>query len=138
MISIFVAVLLSFSTGITVASAIFAFISVIGLLPRFIGKTGTTKKIMFYENIIVVAGVVSALIYTFDIQFNISKVIMWYYMFCLGIFVGSLAVCLTEVIDVLPVVAKFSNFKTKVKYIILTIAIAKGFGAFIFYYYILS
>ncbi len=135
-ISIIITTLLSFSTGITVASAILAFLSVIGLLPRFISKSKTTKKIISYENIIVVAGFISAVIYCFNINFNFGKIIMWYYMFFLGIFIGSLAVCLTEIIDVIPIVIRFTNIKGKIKYIILTIAIGKSLGAFIFYYYI--
>ncbi len=132
-ISTILVICLSFSTGIVVASAIFAFLSVIGLIPRFITKTKTSNTIILYENIIVVAGCISALVYSFDLNFKLGNLVFWYYMISLGIFLGSLAVCLTEVIDAIPVIAKLTNLKEKVKYVILIIALSKAFGAFIFY-----
>ncbi len=133
-ISILVVTFLSFSTGIAISSAIFAFLSAVGLIPRFISKTKTDNTILLYENIIVVGGLVSAVIFSFDLEFNINEFFLWYYMFSLGVFLGCLAVCLTEVIDAMPVIVKFANIKNKIAIIIVAIALGKGIGAFIFYY----
>lgn len=129
----FISVIVCFSTGIVISGAIYAFLSVIGLIPRFIYKTSTKKHIWLYENIIVMGGIFGAFSLVFDYNIPINDLIIIYFSFCTGIFVGSLAICLAEVIDVIPVVAKRTKIKRGVQVLILFIAVAKGLGSYIFY-----
>ncbi|MFV0441874.1 MAG: stage V sporulation protein AB [Lachnospirales bacterium] len=127
--------IISFSTGFAISSAIFAFLSIIGLIPRLISKSKTEKHIMFYENVIIIAGGIGAILYCFDISFNIGVILYFYLIFSLGIFVGSLAVCVTEVIDILPIIVRFFKFKNKMRLLLISLALGKGVGAFVFYFY---
>ncbi|MFV0519162.1 MAG: stage V sporulation protein AB [Lachnospirales bacterium] len=131
----FLYILISFSTGITISSAIFAFLTVIGLIPRLISKTKTTKYIVYYENIIILSGLFWSLTYALNITYNLHFVIFFYLVFTLGIFTGSLAVCLTEVIDIIPIIARKFNMVKYTKFLMITIGFGKGFGAFLYYFY---
>ena len=42
--------------GGVIAAGIFAFLAIIGVFPRLIGKTGTKKHIMLYETAIILGG----------------------------------------------------------------------------------
>ncbi len=134
-ISSFLYLFMSFSTGAIISSAIYAFLTVIGLIPRLILKTKTDKYIVFYENVIILSGVLSALTYTLHLQFSIPIIFVWYILFCLGIFTGSLAVCLAEVMDILPIIVRKFGMANDTKLLMVLIGVGKGLGAFIFYFF---
>lgn len=135
MINNLIYMFMSFSTGVIVSSAIFAFITIIGLIPRLIIKTNTQKYITLYENIIILSGFLTAITYSLNLTYSFNILFYWLMTFCLGIFTGSLAVCLAEVIDILPIISRKFNMKNKTKILMLTIAISKGLGAFAFYFF---
>ena len=50
-------VFLGLSAGGVIAAGVFAFLAIIGVFPRLIGKTHTNKHIFLYETFIIIAGV---------------------------------------------------------------------------------
>ena len=48
--------LIGLSAGGIIAAGVFAFLAIIGVFPRLIGKTGTHRHILLYETIIVLGG----------------------------------------------------------------------------------
>lgn len=51
--------IIGYSSGTVIAGGVFAFISVIGIVPRFAQKTGTIDKIRLYEDFIALGGLLA-------------------------------------------------------------------------------
>ncbi|MCI5730549.1 MAG: stage V sporulation protein AB, partial [Eubacterium sp.] len=51
-----VMVLVGLGSGFAVASGIFAFITMLGIIPRLAARTKTARHIVWYENMIVLGG----------------------------------------------------------------------------------
>ncbi len=126
---------ISFSGGIIIASAIYAFLTVIGLIPRFVIKTKTQRYYMLYENAVILSGTLSVIVFLFDLNIRLPFFIYVYCFFCIGIFIGSLAVSIAEVIDVMPIIIRTFKLDNYITYIILAIAFGKSIGAFLYYYF---
>ncbi len=131
----FIYLFISFATGAVISSAIFAFLTVIGLIPRLILKTKTEKHISLYENVIILSGLMTSLTYTLHLSFPSPVIFVWYILFCLGVYTGSLAVCLTEVMDILPIIVRKFGMDNDTKLLMVLIGIGKGLGAFVFYFF---
>ena len=129
-ISIFV----SFSLGIIVSGAIFSFIAMIGVVPRLAQKTKTTNYIKFYEEVIIFAGVWGVSTFFIDYKIPMPSLLMFVLALCNGIFLGCLAVSLTEILDVLPILTRRGNIAIGLKYFMLAIAAGKGIGTVIYYF----
>ncbi len=132
-------VLLGLSGGVIISGGIFAFITMIGIIPRFASKTNTANKILLYEDCVVVGGSLGNLVHIYRFNLPIGHIGMLFYGAFSGVFVGCLAIALAETLDTIPVFAKRINLKKGIAFIILGIALGKGVGSFIqlFYYNII-
>lgn len=130
LISIFV----SFSLGIIVSGAIFSFIAMIGVVPRLAQKTDTANCIKLYEEIIIVSGLWGATTLILDYNFSIFPFIIIILSMCSGIFLGCLAVSLTEVLDVIPILTRRGNIANGLKFFMLSLALGKGIGTILYFY----
>ncbi len=45
------------AAGGTIAAGVYAFLAIIGVFVRLIGKTGTKRRILLYETVIVLGGI---------------------------------------------------------------------------------
>ena len=126
--------ILAFSLGIIVSGGVFSFIAMIGIIPRLAQKTKTKAFIRYYEDVIVIAGIAGASTLVFRYELNVPKGLIWICALCGGIFLGCLAVSITEVLDVIPIVARRANVLSSIKYFIISLAIGKCIGTFIYYY----
>lgn len=126
---------MTFASGAIIASAIFAFIIAIGLLPRIIYKADVQKYVYFFESLIVIGALFGVLIIEYEWSFNIPLIINIYTFFIAGIFTGCLAMSIAEVIDVIPVVVRRFNLYKHVTLLIVCIGLGKGIGSFIFYFF---
>ena len=59
-------ILLGIGGGAVISGAVFAFIAIIGIVPRLADKTKTSSHIVFYENAIIAGGIFGV----FTIMFN--------------------------------------------------------------------
>lgn len=130
----FISILISFSLGIIVSGAIFSFIAMIGVVPRLAQKTKTTNYIKFYEEVIIFAGIWGATTFFIDYKFILPKVIIFFLSICNGIFLGCLAVSLTEVLDVIPILTRRGKVASGLKFFMLAISLGKGIGTLIYYF----
>ncbi|MCJ7856567.1 stage V sporulation protein AB [Lachnospiraceae bacterium NSJ-143] len=125
-------IVIAFSSGVVIAGGVFAFIAVIGIVPRMAQRTHTENKIVLYENAIITGGVFGCLTMVFD--FNIP---IGYFSiipaFAIGIFVGSLAVSIAEVLNVVPVFMRRASLKTGLGLFVASIAFGKMFGSLIYF-----
>ena len=61
--------LLGFGGGIVISGAVFAFIAIIGVVPRLAQKSHTEKYIKLYEEAIIWGGILGASCLSFDFYF---------------------------------------------------------------------
>ena len=50
-------VFIGLCAGGVIAAGVFAFLAIIGVFPRVIGKTGTSRHILLYETVIIIGGI---------------------------------------------------------------------------------
>lgn len=128
-------VFIGFSSGVAIAGGVFAFITIIGIIPRLVQKTDTRKYIVLYENCIVLGGFLATLTFVFDVYLPLGVVAELVFGAFAGIFIGGLAVCLAETLDVLPIVSRRAKLKIGLQYFILSISLGKTIGSLIYFLY---
>ena len=127
-------ILLGIGSGAVISGAVFAFISIIGIVPRLAEKTKTNKYIVFYENVIIAGGIFGAFSIMFNYYIPIGVIPAMLFGFFLGIFYGCLAVSLAEVLDVIPILTRRTRLYKGLKYFIIAIALGKATGAILYYF----
>lgn len=134
---------IGFSAGGVIAAGIFAFLAIIGVFPRIIGKTGTKRHILLYETIIIIGGTFGNLvdIYEFSMPFGdaltgiptLGNLVLGFFAFGVGIFVGCLVMSLAETLKALPVISRRVHLSVGLQYMILSIALGKLVGSLIYF-----
>ena len=130
--NIFLAII-GFSSGIIVAGGIFAFIAIIGIVPRFAQRTGTQDKIMLYEDAIILGGVAGCLEILIDYSLHVGFFLSAIIALSVGVFVGSLAVSLAEIIDVVPIFMRRARLTKGLSVFVLSLALGKMFGSLAYF-----
>ncbi len=125
---------LGLSAGGIIAAGIFAFLAIIGVFPRLIGKTKTRNHILLYETLIILGGTAgnAADIFKFPIPLGGTPLLVVFGLSC-GIFVGCLIMSLAETVKTLPVITRRIHLAVGFQYLILGIAAGKLFGALIYF-----
>lgn len=126
-------VILGFGGGVVIAGGVFAFIAVIGVVPRLAQKTKTQKYIQLFEDCITLGGIFGVSTMVFDYHIRIGAIAVVIYSLCIGIFVGCIAVSLAEVLDVIPILNRRLNVKVGIAFFIVSVAIGKMVGSLIYY-----
>lgn len=118
------------TAGVLIAAGMVAFITAIGVLTRLAIRTNTAKRIMLYEDIVVVGCTAGNIINLFDIRLPFGVIGLIIFGFFSGSFIGCLAVALEEVIQIFPILTHRLKLKTGIPIIVLCLALGKGVGAF--------
>lgn len=126
-------VLAGLAGGIVISGGVFAFIAIIGIIPRLIDKTKTVKFILLYETVIMLGGILGTFTMVWDLSFPIGKIGSAIIGFSFGIFVGCLAVSLAEILDVIPIIARRLFIKNGIQFFLLSVAIGKMIGSLIYW-----
>ncbi len=129
---IILSIVIAFSSGIIISGAVFAFIAIIGVVPRLAQKTRTEDKIQFYEEVIIFGGIFGTLSMMFDFYLPIGKFLVIVYAGFIGIFFGCLAVSLAEILNVIPILTRRGRIQTGLKYFITAVAIGKLIGSLLY------
>ena len=121
------------ASGLLVASGIFAFIAAIGIIPRMAWRTGTRQYVRFYEDIIVLGGIFGTT--TMFVNYRLPS---WGWLILAvalleGFFVGVLAMALTEVLNVMPILMRRTRLTKGLQWIILAFALGKVVGSLLYY-----
>lgn len=127
--------MLGISSGMAVAGGMFALLIALGVVSRFAGKTHTAKYILYYEDAAALGGILGNLfsVYRFPIPVGIVGVVS-FGLFS-GIFTGAWAMALTEIVDAVPVFSRRIRLKRGMPWIILSMALGRAAGAFLYAYY---
>ncbi len=120
--------------GGVIAAGVFAFIVTIGVVIRLIGKTHTAKHIRLIEDFIVMGGAAGNVVNLYGISVPGGRVLLGLLGLGAGIFVGCLIMSLAETLNALPVLSRRIRLATGLQYVILSVAVGKGVGAFLFFF----
>ena len=123
------AIFIGLSGGLAVGGGFVAFLTVLGVFPRLIQLTKTLRFVRLYEWGIVMGAVYSSWISLRDITFDIPAVFLAGVGLLGGMFVGMLAAALTEVLNVLPILAKRIGIEEKILVLLMAIVFGKIFGS---------
>ena len=126
-------VVFSVASGLMVSAGVFAFIAAIGIIPRMAWRTGTRHYVRFYEDVIVLGGLFGTT--TMFVDYRLPP--WWWLMIAVaaleGVFVGVLAMALTEVLNVMPILMRRTRLTKGLQWIILSFALGKVAGSLIYY-----
>lgn len=127
-----IAILIGFSSGVVVAGGIFAFIAIIGIVPRLAQRTMTIKYISVYEDAILLGGVFGVSTIFIDYYLPIGNFFVGIIGLAIGIFVGCLAVSLAEVLNVIPIFTRRIRLTKGLFYMIAALALGKLAGSLLY------
>jgi stage V sporulation protein AB len=132
--------IIGISSGLMVAAGVFTVLFVVGLIPRFAGRTYTAKYELFYEECLVFGAIIGDVLSVFAIKGSIdflpnlvqTGLLVMIGLF-VGIFIGCLAIALSEVLDGIPIFARRVRLKKGVSIAVVAVAIGKLVGSFIYF-----
>lgn len=124
---------IGFSGGVVISGAVFAFIAIIGIVPRLAQKTKTSNYIKWYEDMIIVGGIFGATTIMIDYYIPTPTMLVIFYSFCIGIFFGCLAVSLAEVLDAIPIITRRVKVREGIKIFIFALALGKLIGSLMYF-----
>ncbi len=126
-------VVFSISSGLMVSAGVFAFIAAIGIVPRMAWRTGTRKYVRFYEDMIVLGGLFGTTAMFVDYRLPSWNWLIIAVALFEGLFVGILAMALTEVLNVMPILMRRARLTKGLQWIVLAFALGKVFGSLLYY-----
>lgn len=134
-ISILFIIFIGCASGLAVGSGFVAFLTVLGVIPRLTQLTKTMHFISWYEWAVVLGALIGTLGSIRDPVFSFSPYVTIPLGLAGGIFVGMLAAALTEVLNVLPILAKRVRVDDKLEILLMAIVIGKIFGSLFHWIY---
>ncbi len=128
----FCLILTGFSAGTVISGGVFAFIAVIGIVPRMAHKTGTREYIKFYEKAIIAGGILGSTDLYMKYRLPLGDVGAIVTGLAIGAFVGTLAMSLSEVMNVFPIFMKRGQFTKCLSIFVLVLALGKFTGSIMY------
>lgn len=128
-----VLIIIGFGGGVVVAGGVFAFIAIIGVVPRLAQKTQTQDCVWIYEDAIMLGGIFGTIIMVTGLKLMFGNVVAAIYGLFAGMFVGCVAVSLAEILDVLPILTRRLSLKVGMAYFIVALAIGKLVGSLLYF-----
>ena len=116
--------------GLCVAGGIFAFISILELIPRLLSRFRATAEVYFMETAIFWGGLAGSLLSVFKWQLPIGYAGLMVFGLFSGIFVGCLAMSLAETVKVIPVMLERTKLAVGLPSLILAMALGKALASF--------
>ncbi len=130
----FLCVFIGFGSGLVISSAVFAFITVVGVVQRIAQKTKTEQYIKFYETILLIGGIFGGVAQFHDIRIPMSNIGVIIYGLAMGIFFGCLAASLAEVLNVIPIFSRRARLQQGLFFFVMALALGKLAGALLYFY----
>jgi len=137
--------------GFLSAAGVFTVLAAVGLVPRFAGRTHTANKVYLYEEMVIWGTVFGCFVSVFEERCQAYQALtsrmpqyMWLWQWggkaflafaaiFAGMFVGSLALAIAEMLDGLPILARRISFHGGVFYVVFAMALGKLAGS-LFYF----
>ena len=125
--------------GGIIAAGVFAFLAMIGVFPRLMGRTQTPGQTKLYETTTILGGIWGNLLNLYDIPLPLGNGLMGRIFLCIaglsiGTFVGCLVMSLAETVKALPVMNRRIRLAVGFQYVILSIALGKLGGSLLYFF----
>lgn len=135
-------VIVGISSGTLVAGGVAALLTSVGVVTRVAYHTGTSKKIVHYENCIIAGSIIGNAVVIYEPRMNLEALTpaVWIPVIglmgiCMGIFVGCLAMSLAEALDVSSISFRRMEISHYLWMVILAVAIGKFAGNIIYFFF---
>lgn len=126
--------LVGLTAGLAVSAGTFAFMIVMGVLPRMVGKCNRAAETMHFENAIILGGILGNIVSVFlGIRLPLGSWFLCLYGFTAGIFVGCLAVALAEILNTFPIMFRRFHLKEGLAWALLFMALGKTCGSLYYF-----
>ena len=122
------------SGGLVVAGGLFSFIIELGVIADFADRTHTGNRILLYEDCVALGGIAGNLISVYQIHIPNGAWLLPVFGLLSGVFVGCWAMALAEILNVFPVFVRRLKIVRYISVIVLSVAVGKGIGSFIFFF----
>jgi stage V sporulation protein AB len=132
-------ILVGFADGVIVGSGFVAFLIVLGIIPRLMQLTKTGKYVRAYEWSLISGSVIGGWLGLRGVTLHLSA---WWLVpigLACGIFIGMLAAALTEVLNVMPILAKRIGIgEQKIIILLMALVLGKIFGSIFHWTYFID
>ena len=131
---------IAFLAGAGVSAGVFAFVLVIGVVPRIL-RCSRIENIILIENVMICGVVAGNMAYNLGfadmsdkfVTIICGNIIIAIYGLCVGIFVGCIAVALAEILHTFPIIYKRMKLRAGLGIIVISMAIGKALGALYYF-----
>lgn len=129
------------SFGSLAAAGVFTVLVAVGLIPRFVGKTHTAGKIVFYEEC-VIWGTITGMLFSVFVEIHpyssmalkaVGPAACSVMGFFTGCFVGCLALSIAEMLDSIPIFSRRIRLKWGIGIAMFMVALGKMAGALLYF-----
>lgn len=137
-----VLLLLGWMSGVAVSAGTFAFLLVIGVVPRMLRTTNLMQKVLTVEMVIVAAVTLGNIVSLWDepgysaiyewggtIGEGIGHALLGLYGVSAGIFVGCISVALAEILHIFPILFRRLKMSSGLSALMFSMAFGKCAGA---------
>lgn len=128
-ISIVFIIFLGFAAGLAVGSGFVAFLTVLGIIPRLTQLTKTMEMIHWYEWAVVSGAILGTIGSLMNPIVHLPVIILVFIGIFSGVYNGMLAAALTEVLNVLPILARRIRIDDKIIILVMAFVFGKIVGS---------
>lgn len=129
---------IGFSGGLAVGAGFVAFLAVVGLVPRLSQLTKSYHLVRWFEWAIILGVLVGTWGGLRTLELNLSSIFLIPIGLGAGVFVGMLAAGLTEVLNVLPILAKRLGIHEQIILLLMAIVLGKMLGSLFHWSYFIK
>jgi stage V sporulation protein AB len=122
-------VLIGLGGGVAVGSGFIAFITVLDIIPRLTQLSSGRRYVRWFEWALVSGVLFFTLIDFFHFGLGLPVLATALFGLLAGVFVGTLAAGLTEVLNVLPILAKRLNMEGRLVLLLMAMVFGKIIGS---------
>ena len=127
--------LIGLAAGMAVSAGTFAFLIVIGVIPRMIGKCNRAAETLNFESAVILGGIVGNLLSVFlNIRLPLGPLFLCAYGLSAGIFVGCIAVALAEILNTFPIMFRRMGMKEGLSWAMIFMALGKLSGSLYYFF----
>lgn len=132
--------LITFACGVAVSAGTFAFLLVIGVIPRMIKKSNLADHIFTIENMIILGVLTGAVFSVVDWEARFPLAWLGHFLLALyglseGIFVGCISVALAEILNTFPILFRRLYIKRGLQLVMTAMALGKMTGALYYFFF---
>lgn len=129
LISVLLTITVGLAGGLAVGTGFVAFLTAIGIVPRLVQVTKTHNFLKLYESGIIIGAVFWTWFGLRDYHVHLPQDVSIVVGLLGGMFIGLLAAALTEVLNVLPIIAKRIHIVDKILWLLMAMVFGKIVGS---------